>query len=263
MQTEAAAYTAEARTDYSAVVAIDRQNKICACSKKQLEAASGKEELTIIGECTGTSRLQPLGTVSVGERALPLFPYKSNSRLRFAEKGYLPVMEKPGAFVALLQPVLPRRVIIAACCAVLLLFVCIFSALAASQEVPQESRPTLDNNAVTWTDTPSTIDGVEDGIRIPGYKSITVDANTRTVSVNFQNPQENNCYFQISLVLLDTDEVLYRSDLIAPGKGIREITMERALEPGTYSASVVYEVKDADGVTPLNGAEVEIELIAA
>ncbi len=40
--------------------------------------------------------------------------------------------------------------------------------------------------------------GVEAGIQIPGYKSITIAAGTKDVSVELMNPEENNVYFEIS-----------------------------------------------------------------
>ena len=45
---------------------------------------------------------------------------------------------------------------------------------------------------------------VADGIQIPGYKSITIPAGTKDVSVELMNPEENQVYFQISFYLPDT-----------------------------------------------------------
>ena len=99
------------------------------------------------------------------------------------------------------------------------------------------------------------------GIAIPGYKSITVEANKKDVKVNFQNPEGNPCYFEISLLLADGTE-LYKSKMIEPGKGLYEITLNQPLEPGEYDAVVKYDTFSLEGLAPMNGAEVQIKLIA-
>ena len=76
----------------------------------------------------------------------------------------------------------------------------------------------------------------EDGpaqIAIPGYEALTLQAGARKQSLRLPNPEENDCYFQISLYLAD-DTLLWQSDLIKPGKTSAPITLSRPLEPGTY-----------------------------
>ena len=104
--------------------------------------------------------------------------------------------------------------------------------------------------------------GVAAGIAIPGYKSITIDANQTDVKVNFQNPANNPCYFVISLVL-DDGTVLYESKMIEPGKGLYDITLTQALVPGEYGAMVKYETYSLSDLTPMNGGgRLRITLIA-
>ncbi|HHV51034.1 MAG TPA: tRNA (uracil-5-)-methyltransferase [Clostridiales bacterium] len=121
----------------------------------------------------------------------------------------------------------------------------------------------LDPDAEDWTGARTTrnTEPTED-IRIPGYKSITVEANTRNVSVNLHNPEKNNCYFVIRLVLADTGETLYESKMIAPGKGLYNITLSRPLEAGTYKAKLQYEPYDMATLARLNGAVIDLDLIA-
>jgi len=123
--------------------------------------------------------------------------------------------------------------------------------------------PVLESGAVDWEGVKTSESGIpEDGIRIPGYKSINIEANKTKVSVNLQNPDKNNCYFVIRLVLLDTGETLYESKMIEPGKGLYSINLSRALEPGTYRAQLQYEPYDMTTLTRLNGAEINLDLIA-
>lgn len=59
------------------------------------------------------------------------------------------------------------------------------------------------------------------GIRIPGYPSITVPADTTDIEMNLENPAGNPCYFTFELVLKDTNETLYTSKMVEPGKQLR------------------------------------------
>ena len=104
--------------------------------------------------------------------------------------------------------------------------------------------------------------GVESGIRIPGYKSITIPSDTTDVSVELVNPDENKVYFEISFYLPDTDETIYTSKLIKPGQHIYEITLDHAMEAGEYPLTVRYATYSADEqLIPKNGAEVNCTLI--
>ena len=103
---------------------------------------------------------------------------------------------------------------------------------------------------------------VADGIQIPGYKSITIPAGTKDVSVELMNPEENQVYFQISFYLPDTEETIYTSRMIKPGQHLYEITLEKEMAAGEYPLTVRYDTFSADeAMTPRNGAEVNCTLI--
>lgn len=105
--------------------------------------------------------------------------------------------------------------------------------------------------------------GVSAGIKIPGYTTIKVSAGTKDVSVDLQNPEENNVYFEISFYLPETDEVIYTSKLIKPGQHLYDIALERELEPGTYDLTIQYATYSMDDTySPRNGAEVKCKLEA-
>ncbi len=102
-------------------------------------------------------------------------------------------------------------------------------------------------------------------ISIPGFDSATIDAGSETVSLYLYNPEANECYFVISIYLYEgqngEEELIYQSKLVSPGQELYEITLERALEAGTYQAYVNYATYTMDGeYTPLNGANVPFTL---
>lgn len=98
-------------------------------------------------------------------------------------------------------------------------------------------------------------------IAIPGTDVMQFKANTKEQAVNLYNPAQNNCYFRLSLLLKD-GSLLYQSKLLAPGKGLYEITLLEALPEGTYEGSVLkYECFGMDDArTPLNGAELTLTI---
>ena len=99
------------------------------------------------------------------------------------------------------------------------------------------------------------------GIKIPGYPSITLPKNQKTVNVALLNPVGNPCYFTFEIVLKDTGESLYKSKLVPPGKAITQITMARALPAGEYDTTIkITTTSVADG-SAMNGANVETVLI--
>ena len=108
----------------------------------------------------------------------------------------------------------------------------------------------------------STTPSVGEGIRIPGYKSIEIPSGTKDVSVELNNPEENQVYFRISFYLPETEETIYTSKIIKPGQSLYEITLEKEMETGEYPLTVKYETFTADeDMTPRNGAEVNCTLV--
>ena len=112
-------------------------------------------------------------------------------------------------------------------------------------------------------------------IAIPGFESLEFKAGTKKQSVSFYNPEENTCYFRISLVLKSDDgskadgtagdseakeEVLWTSDLIEPGEEVKSIKLVKELESGDYPAYLKYECFSLKDETPLNGSNVELTL---
>ena len=122
----------------------------------------------------------------------------------------------------------------------------------------------IDENAGDWNggELPDkTDDAPSVGIKIPGYPSITLPKDQKTVHVALVNPEGNPCYFTFELVLKDTGESLYKSKLVPPGKAITEITMSKALSAGQYNATIKISTTSLEDGSAMNGANVETVLI--
>ena len=122
----------------------------------------------------------------------------------------------------------------------------------------------IDPGAADWNGEKipdKTDDAPAEGIKIPGYPSITLPKGQKTVNVALLNPEGNPCYFTFEIVLKDTGESIYKSKLVPPGKAINEITMSRALSAGEYDATIkITTTSLADG-SAMNGANVETVFI--
>ena len=147
-------------------------------------------------------------------------------------------------------------VIIICLCAVIIAGLIYFMKLKGGSD--SAFKPDLDSNAKTQTadDTGEK----PTGIRIPGYPSITIEADKKDVQMNLMNPEGNPCYFTFTLVLKDTDETIYQSKMVEPGKAITQITLSKELSAGEYPAILKISTAAMDDGRAMNGANVETVL---
>ncbi len=123
-------------------------------------------------------------------------------------------------------------------------------------------NPDIDPNAGDWTgSTPTDNSGASTGIKIPGYPSITIAANTKDVTMALMNPEGNPCYFTFEIVLKDSGETIYTSKQVPPGKVISDVKLTKALAPGEYNATIKISTNSTEDMHAMNGANVETVLI--
>jgi hypothetical protein len=132
-------------------------------------------------------------------------------------------------------------------------------------ETEDSSKPSieLDENAGEYTGEKPKDQGSEEvGIKIPGYPSITIAADSKNVTMALLNPEGNPCYFKFEIVLKDTDETIFESKYVEPGKAITDVELKRPLSAGEYPAIIKISTLSLDGSSPMNGANVETVLAA-
>jgi len=137
----------------------------------------------------------------------------------------------------------------------------IFQPWAGDEEKPSGGGLIIDSGAGDYVETPkpSTVQSVV----IPSWGTITIPANTQTVSVHFYNPEKNEglYYLTFRLLLEDRGEVLYESNAVPPGKHIQQITLNRGLSAGVYDAVVHVQPYRMSDETPTNNANMRTTLI--
>ena len=103
-------------------------------------------------------------------------------------------------------------------------------------------------------------DGNKNAITIPGMTGLTMKAGQLEQTVDFYNPEQNECFFKISLYLSD-NTLIYQSDYIAPSEHITDIALMQVLERGIYGkCRLVYDCFALDNKAALNSGAVILEI---
>lgn len=255
--------------NYTAVYKLDGERSIRCYSKKQLKAMHPGKSYKVAAEY-GPGKEEAAAELEIHSgQPLPLYRKGSFSRLLYKEKGFVRCVEGAKSYVVLLKNVLIKRIL-------LLLLVLALAAGGAwggmklvdymgSQggSATVDADVDLDPGARPWDggEIPGG-DGDATGIKIPGYDSITIRADRTDATVSLVNPENNPCYFEVSIILENTGEVIYKSKKIKPGYAVKQITLNHSLPMGVYDAKVHYDTFSLTDQKPLNGAEVKVKLIA-
>lgn len=119
---------------------------------------------------------------------------------------------------------------------------------AATSTVATEKKPVVKKN--------------KNSISVPGFARIDMVANRKEQTTRLRNPEQNDCYFIISLVLED-GTVIWKSDFMAPGDKAEKITLLKELPEGTYeNVTVKYDCFAMDKKTALNNARIKLKIMA-
>ena len=102
--------------------------------------------------------------------------------------------------------------------------------------------------------------GAEDtgDIKIPGYDTITIPANTKDVKIILPNPEGNECYFKFELIV--DNESIYTSKLVEPGRAITQLELTKTLDRGEYDLIIKVSPYSLEDKAALIGAEVKADL---
>lgn len=119
----------------------------------------------------------------------------------------------------------------------------------------------IDNNAKDYSveiELPQAYD--ESKILVPGFSDINVDKTYKEKGMQLFNPEKNDVYFKYELTLKETNEVIYTTNLIPPGKSV-EIFPWKNIPKGDYH--LIINIKTYSIENPkeqLNGANVVIKM---
>lgn len=152
-------------------------------------------------------------------------------------------------------------IILAAVLVILAAAAGLFLTFGTRRENPDGKGIVLEEGAEDWDGKMKDMSEGQTGIKIPGYGEITVPAGETTWKITLANPEENTCYFRYTVTIDDSETPIYESDLIEPGKAVREFEVTEPLEAGDYEIHLNISTYAMDEeLTPLNGAVVKAVL---
>ena len=152
-------------------------------------------------------------------------------------------------------------IILAAVLVILAAAAGLFLTFGTRRENPDGKGIVLEEGAEDWDGEMKDMSEGQTGIKIPGYGEITVPTGETTWKITLANPEENTCYFKYTVTIDDSETPIYESDLIEPGKAVREVEVTEPLEAGDYEIHLNISTYAMDEeLTPLNGAVVKAVL---
>lgn len=152
-------------------------------------------------------------------------------------------------------------IILAAVLVILAAAAGLFLTFGTRRENPDGKGIMLEEGAEDWDGEMKDMSEGQTGIKIPGYGEITVPTGETTWKITLANPEENTCYFKYTVTIDDSETPIYESDLIEPGKAVREFEVTEPLEAGDYEIHLNISTYAMDEeLTPLNGAVVKAVL---
>ncbi len=126
-----------------------------------------------------------------------------------------------------------------------------------------KNKADIDPNAGDYLSALRRPDNINDSqILVPGYGKFTIEKGNDTIDTAFFNPEGNPCFFKFTLIEKDTNEVLYKSKLVPPGKGITPIKMNKSFDKvGSYDAVLKFQSFDLEDTNiEYNGSDIDVKL---
>ena len=104
-----------------------------------------------------------------------------------------------------------------------------------------QGRPVLEEPAVAYQMPGGVKNEESDEILVPGFGTITMDADSTTVHAALANPEGNPCYFKYQIRLSDTGEQIYESGWLEPGTAVTEWDISEKLPEGEYPVQILVQ----------------------
>ncbi len=143
----------------------------------------------------------------------------------------------------------------------LLLIILLFAFCGRGGKLPTESsqwNPIIEQNTdEASTEAASSVSQ----IKISGFTDWYVpEGQTENLSIKLQNPEDNPCYFSFDIILTETGETIYQSDMVPPGKSLNSISIAKPLAAGTYPAVVYITTNEIETGREMNSAKLNINI---
>lgn len=195
---------------------------------------------------------EPIGVLSDNESDIS-YVYSTRSKTA-AIKGYIKLKDTENKYIAITSnSILPWLLILL----VLLLLILISILSFCNKQHPESPifRPNIEHN----TGTNEEEENEAKGIQVRGFTTWSIPANTsKNLSIPLENPEGNPCYFSFQILLSDTGEVIYSSDMVPPGEKISRINITREFDAGDYPATIKIKTNELITGKEMNSPAIQI-----
>lgn len=195
---------------------------------------------------------EPIGVLSDNESDIS-YVYSTRSKTA-AIKGYIKLKDTENKYIAITSnSILPWLLILLA-----LLLLILISILSFCNKQHPESpifRPNIEHN----TGTNEEEENEAKGIQVRGFTTWSIPANTsKNLSIPLENPEGNPCYFSFEILLSDSGEVIYSSDMVPPGEKTSRINITREFDAGDYPATIKIKTNELITGKEMNSPAIQI-----
>lgn len=126
----------------------------------------------------------------------------------------------------------------------------------------KDNGPKLDDSATEYVSKLKRPKDWDDSkIALPGYDDIVAKKGEGYAYVALYNPKNNPVYFSFEVVLEKTKKTLLKTDLIPPGKAVKQIPLDKDMKEGEYDLKLIIKTYSLDDHTQqMNGGEIKTKL---
>lgn len=195
---------------------------------------------------------EPIGVLSDNESDIS-YVYSTRSKTA-AIKGYIKLKDTENKYIAITSnSILPWLLILLAL--LLLILISILSFCNKQHPGSPIFRPNIEHN----TGTNEEKENEAKGIQVRGFTTWSIPADTsKNLSIPLENPEGNPCYFSFEILLSDTGEVIYSSDMVPPGEKISRINITREFDAGDYPATIKIKTNELITGKEMNSPAIQI-----
>jgi len=144
--------------------------------------------------------------------------------------------------------------------AALLAGVGVVAAIAVLVLLRTIGTPAHEEFTITDSPLPMAEPGFINGIVYPEVDTFIING-ARDVALGLYNPKENKCHFIFELAFADTREIVYISELTAPGEHITNAVFTRELTAGEYRMVLYIRAYGQDGHVEIDNERLDITII--
>ncbi len=197
---------------------------------------------------------EPMGVLSDNECDIS-YVYSTRSKTA-SIKGYIKLKDTENKYVAITSnSFLPLMLTL-----IILLLLCLVTTLAFCDKQrpiePSIFRPNIEHNIGGDDDTQA---NEARGIQVRGFTTWSIPANTsKNLSIPLENPEGNPCYFSFEILLSDSGETIYSSDMVPPGEKISKINITREFDAGDYPAIIRIKTNELITGKEMNSPAIQI-----